>query len=134
MVFHKLVRKSFRDSMRNRSPAYRERLSRWRDGKSVQRVANPSNPVRARELGYLAQKGFAVALVRIKRGKRARRKADLGRKPAKNRKFVNPGRAMTYYAEEKAKRRFPNMQILNSYFVASDGVHKYFEIIMRERA
>jgi len=33
-------------------------------------------------------------------------------------------------AEERAARRFPNLEVLNSYPVWQDGRHKWFEVIM----
>ena len=33
-------------------------------------------------------------------------------------------------AEERVARHFPNLEVLNSYWVGQDGKHKYFEVIM----
>ena len=33
-------------------------------------------------------------------------------------------------AEERVNRHFPNLEVLNSYWVGQDGRHKYFEIIL----
>jgi large subunit ribosomal protein L15e len=33
-------------------------------------------------------------------------------------------------AEERVGRHFPNLEVLNSYWVGQDGKHKYFEVIM----
>jgi large subunit ribosomal protein L15e len=33
-------------------------------------------------------------------------------------------------AEEKAGRKFPNLEVLNSYWIGEDGRSKWFEIIM----
>ena len=33
-------------------------------------------------------------------------------------------------AEERVARHFPNLEVLNSYWVGEDGKHKFFEIIM----
>ncbi|MDY6769821.1 MAG: 50S ribosomal protein L15e, partial [Candidatus Nanohaloarchaea archaeon] len=33
-------------------------------------------------------------------------------------------------AEERASRKYPNLEVLNSYEVATDGSHKWFEIIL----
>ncbi len=127
---YKYVRKSFAQSMKTRSDSYKARLSKWRKEHTIERAENPTNPVRARELGYAATKDFVIARVRVKRGKRARPRARLGRKPGKDRKRVNPGRNLAYYAEQKAKRRFTNLEVLGSYIVAEDGVNKFFEIVL----
>jgi large subunit ribosomal protein L15e len=33
-------------------------------------------------------------------------------------------------AEERAARKFPNLEVLNSYWAWEDGLHKWFEVIM----
>jgi large subunit ribosomal protein L15e len=33
-------------------------------------------------------------------------------------------------AEERVGRKFPNLEVLNSYWVWEDGLHKWYEVIM----
>ena len=33
-------------------------------------------------------------------------------------------------AEERTAKHYPNMEVLNSYWVGEDGKHKYYEIIL----
>lgn len=33
-------------------------------------------------------------------------------------------------AEERAASHYPNMEVLNSYWVGEDGMHKYYEVIL----
>ena len=40
---------------------------------------------------------------------------------------------MRLIAEERAARKFPNLEILNSYWMWEDGRFKWFEIIMVDR-
>jgi large subunit ribosomal protein L15e len=127
----KYIKESFRESYAKRSEAYRARLRAWRSGPSIARVERPANPLRARELGYAAKKEFVIARVRVPRGKRRRPRPDQGRKPAKNRKFENPGRQWRWFAEQRALRRFPNLELVNSYWVGEDGTAAYYEVILR---
>ncbi len=127
----KYIQESFEKSYRERSPSFKKRISSWKNSRTVERVANPTNPLRARALGYKAKKGYVVVRVKMARGKRARRKPDQGRKPGKTVKFRALGRSLSYYAEEKAARRYPNLCVLNSYLVGEDGVNKYFEVLMK---
>ncbi|MBI5225032.1 hypothetical protein HY989_04145 [Candidatus Micrarchaeota archaeon] len=129
----KYIQKSFQKSYSERSDSFRQRLQKFRKDNTVQRADKPTNPARARELGYKARKDFMIARVRIKRGKRSRPKPDQGRKPGRNRKFVNPGISLQRYAEDKVARRFPNLEVLNSYIIGEDGMFKYFEVIMRDK-
>ncbi|OIO27400.1 hypothetical protein AUJ16_03620 [Candidatus Micrarchaeota archaeon CG1_02_60_51] len=133
MGLHEYAVKSFAESSRNRSDAYRKRVSAWRKGKTIQRVEKPLNPLRARELGYKAKKGFFVIRVRTKRGKRVRNSADLGRKPGKNRKRENPGKPWKWFAERKALRSHKNAELIGSYLAGEDGVYKFFEVLMRTK-
>ncbi len=132
MGAYNYIQESFRKSFRERSDHFRTRLQTFRKGKTVERIDKPTNPGRARALGFKARKDFSMARVRIKRGKRSRPKPDLGRKPGRNRKRVNPGINLQIYAQNKVQRRFPNLKILNSYLVGEDGVFKYYEVIMQD--
>lgn len=35
-------------------------------------------------------------------------------------------------AEQKAKKKFPNLRVLSSYYVWEDGTNHWFETIMRD--
>ncbi len=128
----KYILASFEKSAHERSDAYRKRISTWRKMRSIER-AEPTNPVRARALGYKATKEFIIARVKILKGKRVRPKADLGRKPGKTRKRVEPGRSLSWYAMQKASRRFINFTPINAYIAGEDGSNKFFEVIMRKK-
>lgn len=130
----KYIKANFEKSFKTRSPDYKKRIQSWRKQSAVVRVENPTNPVRARELGFKASKDFIVVRVRTKRGKVKRPRPDLGRKPAKNRLRENPGKSWKWSAEQKAQRLYPNMSVVNGYWVGEDGVAQYFEIIMKNRA
>ncbi|MEM3555847.1 MAG: 50S ribosomal protein L15e [Candidatus Micrarchaeia archaeon] len=130
MGFYKLVKRAFEKERKERSEIYRKRLIEWRKGSVVERVNKPTNIARARELGYKAKQGFVVARVRVGRGRRKREKPDLGRKPSKSGRFMSPGKSLQRIAEERAASKFPNLEVLNSYWVGEDGRNKYFEVIL----
>ncbi|MFH1257872.1 MAG: 50S ribosomal protein L15e [Candidatus Micrarchaeota archaeon] len=133
MGAYKYIQAAFEKSFAERTDSFRSRLQKFRKEKTVERAEKPTNPGRARALGYKARKDFVIARVRIKRGKRSRGKPDQGRKPGRNRKFVNPGLSLQAYCEAKVKRRFPNLTVINSYLVGQDGADKYFEVILQDR-
>ncbi len=124
------IQKSFLQAYKERTPALRARIAKWRRTPVVVRVERPLNPPRARSLGYKASRDYIVARVRISKGKRRRRRPDLGRKPGKNRKTQVPGISLQKLAEKRAERRFPNLRLLNSYYVGEDGQYKFFEVIL----
>jgi large subunit ribosomal protein L15e len=117
--------------MAERAPSYKARLIKWHRGRPIVRLESPTNPPRARTLGYKATKDIIVVRVRISKGKRVRRRADLGRKPGKNRKEVNPGAPLSYYAVIKAANRFTNLEPIGVYLAGETGTDKYFEVIMK---
>ncbi|MCD6477973.1 MAG: 50S ribosomal protein L15e [Candidatus Aenigmarchaeota archaeon] len=110
---------------------WKERLIKWRREESVVRIENPTRIDRARNLGYKAKQGYILARVRLRRGGRKRPKPAGGRKPSKAGlvKFT-PDKGLRWIAEERAARKFPNLEVLNSYYVGEDGVYKWYEVIL----
>ncbi len=106
-------------------------LRSWRKGPVIARVDHPTKPDRARALGYKAKQGVVVARARVRKGGRRKIRPSRGRKPKRmGIKKITMKKNLQTMAEERAARRFPNLEVLNSYHVASDGTHEYFEIIM----
>ena len=56
---------------------------------------------------------------------------NAGRKPRRmgSTKY-KPAKSLRLIAEERAAKRFPNLEVLNSYWVGEDGRFKWFEIVM----
>ena len=108
----------------------RNRLIQWRKQHTVERIDKPTNPSRARSLGYKAKKGIVMARVRVKKGGRRRRLYGRGgRKPKKAGLVRFTPKSLQWIAEERAVKRFPNMEVLNSYYAGDDGKHKWYEVI-----
>ncbi len=120
-------------SVAQRSEAYRYRLSKWKSEPTVSRAKGPTNPARARSLGYKAKKEFIVVRVRASKGRRVRRIAKLGRKSGKNLKRVSPAYSKQWLCEQRAMRRYVNMRLVGSYHVGKDGTHEYYEVIMCQK-
>ena len=97
---------------------------------SVNRV-KPSKPKKARMLGYKAKTGYVVARVKIKKGGRKRHQVHRGRKPSKSgiTKYSSH-KSHRLIAEQRANKKYPNLEVLNSYYVAEDGKSKWFEVIL----
>ncbi len=108
-----------------------ERLVKWRREPTVTRVERPTRLDRARRIGYKAKQGYVVARVKTRRGSLNRIRPVAGRRPTKlgvNR--ITLLKNYRWVAEEKAARRFPNLTVLNSYYVAEDGKYKWHEVIL----
>jgi large subunit ribosomal protein L15e len=109
----------------------RKRVITWRRQPSVVRIDKPTRLDRARRLGYKAKKGFVVVRARVRRGGRRKPRPKMGRRqkrmgvtkytPAKNIKLI---------AEERVARKYPNLEVLSSYWVWEDGTSKWFEVIL----
>lgn len=111
--------------------ANKEALLTARKQPAVMRIERPSNIARARSLGYKAKQGFVVIRVRVKRGSGMHTRPSKGRRP--KRMGVNKltrGKSKQVIAEERAQRKFPNLEVLNSYWVMEDGQYKWYEVIM----
>lgn len=113
---------------------YKDRVRIWNKQKTIVRVNKPSRPSRARALGYKAKQGFVIARVRIKKGGRKRGGSIKGRKPKRTgRVSFTPGQSKQAIAEKRVNRKFPNLEILNSFYVGEDGTKKYFEVILVDK-
>ncbi|MBW6518777.1 MAG: 50S ribosomal protein L15e [ANME-2 cluster archaeon] len=107
------------------------RLQEWRREASVQRIEKPTRLDRARGLGYKAKQGIVMARVSIRRGGARKSRYIRGRRTKRmGMTKITRGKSIQRMAEERAARRFPNLQVLNSYWVGEDGKHKWYEIIM----
>eukprot|EP00285_Hemiselmis_virescens_P006757 CAMPEP_0173386038 /NCGR_PEP_ID=MMETSP1356-20130122/8628_1 /TAXON_ID=77927 ORGANISM="Hemiselmis virescens, Strain PCC157" /NCGR_SAMPLE_ID=MMETSP1356 /ASSEMBLY_ACC=CAM_ASM_000847 /LENGTH=204 /DNA_ID=CAMNT_0014342103 /DNA_START=47 /DNA_END=661 /DNA_ORIENTATION=+ len=112
----------------------RVRVWEYRQLPVIHRASKPSRPDKARRLGYKAKQGFAVFRVRVRRGDRKRpvHKGIVNGKPSSSgvinkSKFVRNLRSI---AEERVGRKCANLRVLNSYWITTDGMYKYFEVIM----
>ncbi len=103
----------------------------WRRGNAFVRVERPTRIDRARELGYRAKQGYVVVRARVRRGGRRRPRPMGGRHP-KRRGLVKitMAKSIQRIAEERTAKHYPNMEVLNSYWVGEDGTHKYYEVIL----
>jgi large subunit ribosomal protein L15e len=45
-------------------------------------------------------------------------------------KKFKPAKSIRLIAEERTARKFPNLEVLNSYWVGEDGRSKWFEVIL----
>ncbi|KUO41334.1 MAG: 50S ribosomal protein L15e [Hadesarchaea archaeon DG-33-1] len=107
------------------------RMRDWRRGPTIVRVERPTRLDRARELGYKAKQGVVVVRARVRKGGRRKVRPWRGRRPKRMgvRKLV-PKKSIQLIAEERAARKYPNLEVLNSYPLGSNGTREYFEVIM----
>jgi large subunit ribosomal protein L15e len=111
------------------------RLIEWRKQPAIFRIEKPTRLDRARKLGYKAKQGFVMVRVRVRRGGMHKSRPRSGRKPKRMgvAKF-KPAKSLRLISEERTARKFPNLEVLNSYWVGEDGRHKWYEIVMVDPA
>lgn len=108
-----------------------QRLYTWRRENVVTRLERPTRLDRARALGYKAKQGVIVVRTRVRRGGLRKSRFDGGRVPSKmGVNKITMKKSIQRIAEERVGKRYPNMQVLNSYWVGEDGRHKFYEIIL----
>src|SRR4030043_1638577 len=109
----------------------RQRLIEWRQQHTITRIDKPTRLDRARKLGYKAKQGFVMVRVRVRRSGMRELRPRAGRRPKRMgvQKF-KPSESIRLVGEERVARKFPNLEVLNSYWVGEDGRSKWFEVIL----
>ena len=124
------IRKLWKKPKENLGELWKERLIQWRREPVIITIERPTRLDRARGLGYKAKKGVIMARIRVSRGGRFREQRKKGRRSKTQRRRKIVGKSYQWIAEEKAQRKFTNLEVLNSYYVAKDGMHAWYEVIM----
>ena len=108
-----------------------QRLIQWRKEENFTKVEKPLRIDRARSLGYKAKPGYIIVRARVRKGGLRKPKIKGGRKPStKGISKITPGKSTQRIAEERTAKRYPNMEVLNSYWIGEDGKNHYHEIIL----
>ena len=109
----------------------RQRVIQWRRQPVINRIEKPTRIDRARRLGYKAKKGFVVVRVRVRRGGRRKPRPKMGRRQKRmGVKKYTAAKSIQLIGEERVARKYPNLEVLNSYWVWEDGVSKWYEVIL----
>lgn len=108
-----------------------KRKEEWRKTLPVERVEHPTRIDNARKYGYKAKQGFVVARVRVRRGGMRKSRPSRARKPAGMGILkITPSKSIQRIAEERAQRKYMNLEVLGSYWLLEDGQYKWYEVIM----
>ncbi len=103
----------------------------WRRDHAIQRVKFPTRPDRARSVGYRKKQGFLVVRVRVRKGGAKKHRPSSGRRPKAlgARKFTR-AKGLKQIGEERVAKNYPNLSVLNSYYVWEDGTSRWFEVVL----
>lgn len=108
-----------------------ERKQRWRKQGSIVRIDRPTRIDRARALGYKAKQGIVMVRASVRKGTARKSRFKAGRR-SKRMGINRIGRTKNTQriAEERTSRKYPNLRVLNSYWVGEDGKQRWFEVIL----
>ena len=108
----------------------RERMIVWRKSNSLTKVDKPLRLDRARALGYRSKKGFVMIRVRVKRGGHKRPRPNKGRRSKRLHTRKTLKMNYKWIAEQRADKKYANLEVLNSYLIGKDGMYGFYEVIM----
>lgn len=108
-----------------------QRLVDWRKEGTFVRVDRPLRLDRARALGYKAKQGIVIVRAKVRRGGLRKHRIKKGRRPKRKGILkITMRKSIQRIAEERTAKRYPNLEVLASYWVGEDGRHKWYEIIL----
>lgn len=111
-----------------------ERKKSWRTSSPIERVEHPTRIDKARQYGYKAKQGFVIARVRVRRGGMRKSRPKTGRKPKRmGVDKITPKKSIQRIAEERVQKKFPNLEVLASYWLWQDGQYKWYEVILVDK-
>jgi len=109
----------------------RLRAIKWRREPTISRIDKPTRLSRARVLGYKAKPGFIVARVRIRRGGLRKTRPKGGRRQKRmGVTKITPAKSLMRIAQERVGKKYPNLKVLNSYWIGQDGKYQWYEVIL----
>lgn len=109
----------------------KDRVILWRKEQAITRVDKPTRIDRARRLGYKDKTGYVIVRVRVRKSGYRRQRPKMGRRQKKmGVNKLKVAKSMRLIAEERSARKFPNLEVLNSYWVWQDGINKWYEVIL----
>jgi len=134
MGMYKYIKNLWKKPKANMPGLMKQRLVEWRKDPVTIRIDRPTRIDRARSLGYRAKQGFILVRQRVIRGGRKRPNIKKGRRPKHNSQRLDLDMSYQLIAERRAQNKYVNCEVLNSYFVAEDGRHAWYEIILVDKS
>jgi large subunit ribosomal protein L15e len=108
-----------------------QRQQDWREQGAVERIDRPTRLDRARSLGYKAKQGLVVVRVSVRKGSARKKRHKAGRRSKRQGVTrITRRKDIQRVAEERCARTYPNLRVLNSYWVGEDGRQKWHEAIL----
>lgn len=134
MSMYKYIRDIWKKPKENLGEIWQQRLIQWRKEPTIVRLERPTRLDRARSLGYKPKPGFIIVRQRLLRGGRQRPQIRAGRRSKHSGRKKIVDKSYQWVAEERASKKYPNCEVLNSYYVGEDGLNYWYEVILVDRA
>src|SRR4030095_634671 len=117
------------------SEELKSRAIGWRKELSIHRINKPSRIDRARRLGYKAKQGIIVVRARVGRGGMRKQRPVSGRRPKHiGVVHIKQGVSMRKVAEHRVNEKYPNLEVMGSYYLHKDGKYLWYEVILADPA
>lgn len=115
------------------SEELKKRAIIWRKEPTIHRIKRPSRLDRARRLGYKAKQGIIVIRTKVGRGGMRKQRPVSGRRPKHlGVTRIKQADSMRLVAERRVNEKYPNLEVLGSYFLYKDGKNIWYEIILAD--
>jgi large subunit ribosomal protein L15e len=115
------------------SEELKKRAIIWRKEPTIHRIKRPSRLDRARRLGYKAKQGIIVIRTKVGRGGMRKQRPVSGRRPKHlGVTRIKQAESMRLVAERRVNEKYPNLEVLGSYFLYKDGKNIWYEIILAD--
>ncbi|BBL45456.1 50S ribosomal protein L15e [Nanobdella aerobiophila] len=129
---YKYIRKFWRDDNELTKRIWINRLVEFRRQPEIHRIYRPTRLDKARRLGWKPLNGIVLLRIRVKKGLRKRKDMPRHVKTVNYYYYRPLDISLRSIAEQRAQRKYSNLEVINSYYVAEDGKYKWYEIIMAD--
>lgn len=131
---YQYIREAWKKPKKQLKELFKKRLIEWRREPAINRIEKPTRLDRARSLGYKAKQGYILVRARILKGVTKRPQLKAGRRPKRYaQKRLPVALSKQRILAQRVSKKYPNCEVLNSYWVAEDGMYKWYEIILVDR-
>ena len=129
MGLYKHLRETWKKS-KEAKELHSSRITQWAKQPATVRIERPTRLDRAKSLGYKAKQGIIIVRQRVARGGRKREQFAGGRRGKTNRRNKVVSLSPRNIAEMRAARKYPNLEVLNSYYVGTNKYYRWYEVIL----
>ena len=130
MGVYKYIRQAWKKPQSSLGELWQERLVQWRREPGTLRIEKPTRLDRARAVGYKAKQGVVLIRQRVLRGGHERPQIKGGRRSKRSGINLTLWKNYQQIAEERVQRKYPNLVVLNSYWVGEDGKNRWYEVVL----